>query len=147
VVYVGSSLADSQLIKLRTESDETGNFVEILENFNNLGPIVDFCVVDLDRQGQVKREPFCFEGVFFEGDGRAESTLSRQGQVVTCSGVGKDGSLRVVRNGVGINELALLELAGINGIWSLRKSQRERCLFFFSSFSFFCVFALSQNPI
>ena len=104
-MYVGSSLADSQLVKLRTESDETGNFVEILENFNNLGPIVDFCVVDLDRQGQ--------------------------GQVVTCSGVGKDGSLRVVRNGVGINELALLELAGINGVWSLRKSQKERFVIFF----------------
>lgn len=27
-----------------------------------------------------------------------------QGQVVTCSGAYKDGSLRVVRNGIGINE-------------------------------------------
>ena len=42
------------------------------------GPIVDFCVVDLERQGQ--------------------------GQVVTCSGAYKDGSLRVVQNGIGINE-------------------------------------------
>jgi hypothetical protein len=30
----------------------TGNYVEVLETFPNLGPIVDFCVVDLDRQGQ-----------------------------------------------------------------------------------------------
>jgi DNA damage-binding protein 1 len=44
----------------------------------NLGPIVDLCVVDLERQGQ--------------------------GQVVTCSGAFKDGSLRIVRNGIGINE-------------------------------------------
>ena len=28
------------------------NFVEVLETFTNLGPIIDFCVVDLDRQGQ-----------------------------------------------------------------------------------------------
>ena len=48
----------------------------------NVGPIVDFCVVDLDRQGQ--------------------------GQVVTCSGTFKDGSIRVVRNGIWINEQVLI---------------------------------------
>jgi DNA damage-binding protein 1 len=36
-----------------------------------------------------------------------------QGQVVTCSGAFKDGSLRVVRNGIGINEHAAVELSGI----------------------------------
>jgi len=100
VVFAGSALGDSQLLKLKAESDETGNFVELLDSFPNLGPIVDFRVVDLDRQGQ--------------------------GQVVTCSGVGKDGSLRVIRNGVGINELAQLDLSGINGVWSLRKSHKEK---------------------
>jgi DNA damage-binding protein 1 len=37
-----------------------------------------------------------------------------QGQVVTCSGAFKDGSLRVIRNGIGINEQATIELPGIN---------------------------------
>ncbi|KAJ1405368.1 WD40/YVTN repeat-like-containing domain superfamily [Sesbania bispinosa] len=45
-----------------------------------------------------------------------------QGQVVTCSGAYKDGSLRVVRNGIGINEQASVELQGIKGMWSLRSS-------------------------
>lgn len=45
-----------------------------------------------------------------------------QGQVVTCSGTMKDGSLRVVRNGIGINEQAAVELPGIKGLWSLRES-------------------------
>lgn len=27
-------------------------YVEVLDSMTNLGPIVDFCVVDLDRQGQ-----------------------------------------------------------------------------------------------
>lgn len=67
-----------QLVKLNLQADASGSFVEVLERYVNLGPIVDFCVVDLDRQGQ--------------------------GQVVTCSGAFKDGSLRVVRNGIGINE-------------------------------------------
>ena len=68
--------------------------MEILETFPNLGPIVDMAVVDLDRHGQ--------------------------GQVVTCSGVAKDGSLRVVRNCVGIQERAAAELPGIKGCWSLK---------------------------
>lgn len=32
--------------------DDPSNFVEVLNTFTNLGPIVNFCVVDLDRQGQ-----------------------------------------------------------------------------------------------
>jgi DNA damage-binding protein 1 len=99
VVFVGSSYGDSQLIKLNLQPDAKGSYVEILEKYVNLGPIVDFCVVDLERQGQ--------------------------GQVVTCSGAYKDGSLRIVRNGIGINEQASVELQGIKGMWSLKSSIDE----------------------
>ncbi|BBN08966.1 DNA damage-binding protein 1 [Marchantia polymorpha subsp. ruderalis] len=99
VVYVGSSYGDSQLIKLNSQADSKQSYVEVLESFVNLGPIVDLCVVDLERQGQ--------------------------GQVVTCSGAFKDGSLRIVRNGIGINEQASAELQGIKGMWSLRASSQE----------------------
>ena len=117
VAFIGSAYGDSQLIKLHAkpievdQSDEANShmvgvtpvstgtsqppqFVEILEHFTNLGPIVDFAVVDLDRYGA--------------------------GEVVTCSGVAKDGTLRVVRNGVGIHERAAVELPGIKGCWNLR---------------------------
>ncbi|KAL6500624.1 DNA damage-binding protein 1a [Orobanche hederae] len=96
VVFVGSSYGDSQLVKLNLHPDAKGSYVEVLERYVNLGPIVDFCVVDLERQGQ--------------------------GQVVTCSGAYKDGSLRIVRNGIGINEQASVELQGIKGMWSLRSA-------------------------
>ncbi|GMI74364.1 damaged DNA binding protein 1A [Hibiscus trionum] len=96
VVFIGSSYGDSQVIKLNLQPDAKGSYVEVLDRDVNLGPIVDFCVVDLERQGQ--------------------------GQVVTCSGAYKDGSLRVVRNGIGINEQASVELQGIKGMWSLRSS-------------------------
>ncbi|ESQ55276.1 hypothetical protein EUTSA_v10024273mg [Eutrema salsugineum] len=99
VVFVGSSYGDSQLIKLNRKPDADGSYVEILEKYVNLGPIVDFCVVDLERQGQ--------------------------GQIVTCSGAYKDGSLRIVRNGIGINEQASVELQGIKGMWSLKASIDE----------------------
>ena len=36
--------------------------------------------------------------------------------MVTCSGAGKEGSLRIIRNGIGINELASIDLSNIKGI-------------------------------
>ena len=98
VVYVGSSYGDSQLIRLSPTSigNDQNNYVEVLETFVNLGPIVDFSVAELEHQGQ--------------------------GQVVTCSGVYADGSLRVIRNGIGINEQASVDLPGVKGMWSLRSS-------------------------
>lgn len=38
--------------QLNTEADEKGSYVTVMESFTNLGPILDMCVVDLDRQGQ-----------------------------------------------------------------------------------------------
>eukprot|EP00891_Asterochloris_glomerata_P001303 jgi/Astpho2/1303/fgenesh1_pm.00024_%23_4_t len=102
VVFVGSQFGDSQLIRLHPQAPnptEPTNFVEVLERWTNLGPIVDMAVVDLERQGQ--------------------------GQVVTCSGAAQDGSLRIVRNGIGMIEQASVELPGIKGIWSLRASSSD----------------------
>lgn len=64
-----------------------------MESFTNLAPILDMCVVDLERQGQ--------------------------GQLVTCSGAFKEGSLRIIRNGIGIQEHASIDLPGIKGMWAL----------------------------
>ena len=93
-VYIGSRLGDSQLIKLLTTPDEKGSFIQVCETYNNLGPISDMCLVDLEKQGQ--------------------------GQLVTCSGHDKDGSIRIVRNGIGINEHASMELASLKGVWALK---------------------------
>ncbi|KAL5220246.1 hypothetical protein ABZP36_024959 [Zizania latifolia] len=96
VVYIGSQFGDSQLIKLNIKADVSGGFVEVLEQYMNIGPIADFCFVDLDKQGQ--------------------------GQLITCSGAYKDGSIRVVQNGVVATEQASVQLQGIKGLWSLKSS-------------------------
>ncbi len=57
---MGSRLGDSQLIRLNTGPDEQGSYVNIMETFTNLAPIIDMVVVDMDKQGQ--------------------------GQLITCSG-------------------------------------------------------------
>ncbi|BFZ05163.1 hypothetical protein BsWGS_08202 [Bradybaena similaris] len=99
VVFLGSHLGDSQLVKLNSKRDPNGSYVQVMETFVNLGPIVDMVVVDLERQGQ--------------------------GQLVTCSGAMKEGSLRVIRNGIGINEHASIDLPGVKGIWPLRVNSEK----------------------
>ncbi len=97
VVFVGSALGDSHVLRLLGERDpETGAQFEVLEVQANLAPIVDLACVDLEGQGQ--------------------------DQVVACCGAYKDGTLRVVRNGIGVNVEADLPLGGITGVWSMRSS-------------------------
>ena len=48
------------LFQLNVDPDDSGAFVQIMETFVNLGPIVDMCVVDLERQGQGQVKKFLF---------------------------------------------------------------------------------------
>ena len=94
-----SAFGDSKLIKLEEQISEDGDFFTELESFANTGPIVDMCLMDLERQGQ--------------------------SQVVTCSGAYSDGSLRIIRSGIGVDEHANIEMPGIKGVWSLRASDKS----------------------
>jgi len=95
-VYVGSAVGDSQLIRLITDPDPcTEHYFEVIETYTNLGPILDFVVVDPEKHGQ--------------------------GQVVTCSGVLKDGSLRVIRNGISVSGEAEIEVPGIKAVFTLKR--------------------------
>lgn len=99
VLFIGSRHGDSQLVKLSSTANDSGSYVVPMETFTNLGPIVDICVVDLERQGQ--------------------------GQMITCSGTFKEGSLRIIRNGIGIQEHACIDLHGIKGMWALKLGIEE----------------------
>lgn len=94
VIFVGSKLGDSQLIKLTENANESGTYINTLETYTNLGPILDMLIVDIEKQGQ--------------------------GQLITCSGGHKNGSLRIIRNGIGIHESANVELPGIKGMWPMQ---------------------------
>lgn len=90
--------AATQIVKLNKEKDpETNAYLELLESQVNLGPIVDFCLVH----------------------------AAHTRHVVTCSGAAKDGSLRVIRSGVSVEEVATIELDGCRGVWTLRSSSTE----------------------
>ncbi|KAI1708375.1 CPSF A subunit region domain-containing protein [Ditylenchus destructor] len=92
VAFVGSRYGDSQLIRLSTEPVEPNNFVNVIDTYNNLAPIRDLVIIDNDGQSQV----------------------------VTCSGAFKDGSLRIIRSGIGIDILASVEMPSLKGIFPLK---------------------------
>ncbi len=105
LVFVASSFGDSQLVQIHSEPlqpvhhdnehMEASTFLEIVQEYTNLGPIVDFDLVP---------------------------THAQQSQVITCSGSSTSGSLRLIRNGIGMNECASVEMEGIQHMWSVRKS-------------------------
>jgi DNA damage-binding protein 1 len=97
-VFVGSTYGDSQLIKIQDQEPR----IENVFAYTNLGPITDLCVVDIEKTQM------------------SSGSGTGQCQVVTCSGGQKDGSLRVIRNGIGIEPLSMIDLPGIKGLWPLR---------------------------
>lgn len=126
LVFVGSQTADSQFIQILDkpvqvdENDESEGtllggknmtYVNVLDEYTNLGPIVDFAVMPTSHHSY---------GV---AGARAQN---RQFMAVTASGAEKDGSIRFIRNGIGMTEHASVELGGIKGMWNVRKSFHDK---------------------
>ncbi|GJN94374.1 hypothetical protein Rhopal_007453-T1 [Rhodotorula paludigena] len=110
-IYLSSRFGDSQLVRLPSsvtspdamqDDAADASALQLVESYSSLAPILDCCVVG----------------------GEAGSS----GYVVTCSGAFKTGSLRVVRRGVGLRELAALELEGVQRLWAIETSANEQLL-------------------
>ncbi|RCN24028.1 hypothetical protein ANCCAN_30283, partial [Ancylostoma caninum] len=100
VLFVGSRFGDSQLVRLTSQPHaENNSFVQILQTFTNLAPIRDIAVMECDGQNQI----------------------------ITCSGAFKEGSLRIIRNGIGIDEAASVDIPGVKVC--LRHNLLLICLF------------------
>lgn len=120
VVYIGCTFGDSQLIRLRKDSSNHSSLdgngcVDILETHTNLGPIVDMCVVTgiwsaLEIQ--------CIE--FINDIEHSLGDRQGQSQIVTCSGAFNNGSLRIIRSGIGMNEEAVVEVSGLKDSWAIK---------------------------
>ena len=128
LLFVGSTFGDSQLVQIHDDpivqqntvttalvddvnnDDQDGGdvlmdttYLSIVEEYINLGPILDFDLVPTTPQS-------------------GPSTRLVQSQVVTASGTSKSGSIRIVRNGIGMYEHASVDIPGIQAMWSLRKT-------------------------
>ena len=110
VVYVGSQFGDSQLLTSLLPE------LVIREEYMNLGPIVDFDLVPTTgpNSSEIMAGKSAVGGIHDDQQSHVQSLI------VTCSGAGKEGSIRVVRNGIGVEEQASVDLPGIKGMWNLR---------------------------
>lgn len=124
-VFIGSTFGPSQLVRLLTSADSsTGNYFRVVDSFPNLGPIVDFAILDQDK-------------------------VSAQSQIATCSGAFKDGSVQLVVNGIGVAIKAQVELSGIKGLWDLRLRGSEETILLVSFLGQVrvCPFVQSQSLV
>lgn len=102
-VFVGSHEGNSQVIQISPKN------VEVLQTFPNIAPILDFTVMDMGNRSS---------------DAPVNEFSSGQARIVTGSGAFKDGSLRSIRSGVGLEDrgdLGSLD-APISAVFGLRSS-------------------------
>ncbi|KAF3767909.1 hypothetical protein M406DRAFT_252515 [Cryphonectria parasitica EP155] len=106
MLFVGSHYGDSQLWKVDLGDDPTQS-LQLTQVLHNVAPVLDFTVMDMGNR---------------EGDSQLGNTYSSgQARLVTGSGVHKDGSLRSVRSGVGLEDIGILaDLQDVRGLFSLK---------------------------
>lgn len=123
--FIGSAFGDSQLCRVQLlqpaaaasgsgSGGGAGAVALELERFASLGPIVDF---DLVSEGGGSAAA--------AAGGRERAPHGGGSMLVAACGGYKEGSLRVVRAGIGIQEHASVDLAGITGLWSLRAGTHD----------------------
>jgi DNA damage-binding protein 1 len=105
-IFLGSYQGDSQVIWITDGGNGGAGSVEVLQTFPNIGPILDFTIMDMGNRS---------------GEGQTNEYSSGQARIVTGSGAWKDGSLRSVRSGVGMEELGMLaEMEHVTNMFSLK---------------------------
>jgi len=107
LLFVASHYGDSQLYRLDLLNEDATQYVQLVQTISNIGPILDFTIMDMGNRGD-------------EGQLGNEYS-SGQARIVTCSGVHKDGTLRSVRSGVGLEDVGILaDLEHCRGLFSLQ---------------------------
>jgi DNA damage-binding protein 1 len=107
LLFVASHYGDSQLYRLDLQSEDASQYLQLVQTVDNIGPILDFTIMDMGNRGD-------------EGQLGNEYS-SGQARIVTCSGVHKDGTLRSVRSGVGLEDVGILgDMEYCRGLFSLK---------------------------
>lgn len=102
-LFVGSHYGDSQLFQVDLETKS----LHLVQTLDSIAPILDLNIMDMGNR-----------------DGEAQTTneySSGQARLVTGSGVYKDGSLRSVRSGVGLEDIGVLaDMDNVRALFSLQ---------------------------
>ncbi|KAI8949035.1 mono-functional DNA-alkylating methyl methanesulfonate N-term-domain-containing protein [Xylaria longipes] len=102
-LFVGSHYGDSQVFR----TDIGQGTIELIQTLHNIAPILDLTIMDMGNR---------------EGEGQTSNEYSSgQARIVTGSGVHKDGSLRSVRSGVGLDDVGILDsMENVRSLFSLK---------------------------
>lgn len=103
VLFVGSHYGDSQVFQFDIDTKS----LYLIQTLNSIAPIMDLNIMDMGNR---------------EGEGQTTNEYSSgQARIVTGSGVYKDGSLRSVRSGVGLDDLGVLaDMENVRELFSLK---------------------------
>ncbi|KAL1843068.1 hypothetical protein VTJ49DRAFT_3203 [Mycothermus thermophilus] len=113
LLFVASHYGDSQLFRLDLANEDPRQYLQLVQTLSNIGPILDFAIMDMGNRGD--------EGQL------ANEYSSGQARIVTCSGAHKDGTLRSVRSGVGLEDVGILaDLEHCRGLFPLRSHQSAK---------------------
>ncbi|KAI1767266.1 mono-functional DNA-alkylating methyl methanesulfonate N-term-domain-containing protein [Hypoxylon sp. FL1150] len=109
VLFVGSHYGDSQVFQfdLKTKA------LHPIQTLNSIAPIMDLNIMDMGNR---------------EGEEQTTNEYSSgQARIVTGSGVYKDGSLRSVRSGVGLDDLGVLaDMENVRELFSLKSNNASK---------------------
>ncbi|OTA83660.1 hypothetical protein M434DRAFT_400635 [Hypoxylon sp. CO27-5] len=103
VLFVGSHYGDSQVFHV----DPNTRTLTLMQTSSSIAPILDLNIMDMGNR---------------EGEGQTTNEYSSgQARIVTGSGVYKDGSIRSVRSGVGLDDVGILaEMENVRALFSLK---------------------------
>ncbi|KAI1333003.1 mono-functional DNA-alkylating methyl methanesulfonate N-term-domain-containing protein [Xylariaceae sp. FL0255] len=109
ILFAGSHYGDSQIIRVDVARDS----IELVQTMHNIAPILDLTIMDMGNR---------------EGEGQTSNEYSSgQARIVTGSGVHKDGSLRSVRSGVGLDDVGVLDsMENVRSLFSLQSYGSEK---------------------
>ncbi|KAI0380135.1 mono-functional DNA-alkylating methyl methanesulfonate N-term-domain-containing protein [Hypomontagnella monticulosa] len=109
ILFVGSHYGDSQVFYVDLEATN----LDLIQTLDSIAPILDLSVMDMGNR---------------EGEGQTTNEYSSgQARIVTGSGVHKDGSLRSVRSGVGLDDVGVLaDMENVRALFSLKSHEAAK---------------------
>ncbi|KAI1468854.1 mono-functional DNA-alkylating methyl methanesulfonate N-term-domain-containing protein [Daldinia caldariorum] len=103
VLFVGSQYGDSQVFHV----DLDAKSIRLVQTLESIAPILDLNIMDMGNR---------------EGEGQTTNEYSSgQARIVTGSGAHKDGSLRSVRSGVGLDDIGVIsDMENVRALFPLK---------------------------
>lgn len=108
LLFIGSHIGDQQLWKLNFPTNKVP-YIELLQELDNMGPVLDFSIMDLGHPG-----------VEVGATTKTHEFSSGQARIVAGCGAYESGSLQSIRSGVGLDDFGMIgEIDNVKGIFAL----------------------------